>query len=184
MTIQEVFEAVGTHAAGNMSDDDLAELESVASPGAGACGGQFTANTMAMAFEMLGISPMGSSMVPAEEGKKGKVAEECGRLVMDVLERDLRPSRLITRDSLENAIAGVAMTGGSTNAVLHLLAVASEAGVELDIDDFDRIAWKTPLLADLKPFGTLRGARPLACGRRAAGGLAAARGRRAARRTP
>ena len=154
VTIQEVFEAVGTHAAGNMSDADLAELESVASPGAGACGGQFTANTMAMAFEMLGISPMGSSMVPAEEGKKGKVAEECGRLVMDVLERDLRPSRLITRDSLENAIAGVAMTGGSTNAVLHLLAVASEAGVELDIDDFDRIAWKTPLLADLKPFGT------------------------------
>ncbi|MEJ7788990.1 MAG: dihydroxy-acid dehydratase [Thermoleophilaceae bacterium] len=153
VTIQEVFEAVGTHAAGNMSDSDLAELESVASPGAGACGGQFTANTMAMAFEMLGISPMGSSMVPAEEGKKGKVAEECGRLVLDVLERDLRPSAIITRDSLENAIAGVAMTGGSTNAVLHLLAVANEAGVPLEIDDFDRIAWQTPLLADLKPFG-------------------------------
>ena len=153
VTIQEVFEAVGTHAAGDMSDADLAELESVASPGAGACGGQFTANTMAMAFEMLGVSPMGTSMVPAEEGKKGAVAEECGRLVMDVLERDLRPSEIITTDSLHNAIAGVAMTGGSTNAVLHLLAVANEAGVELSIDDFDRIAWETPLLADLKPFG-------------------------------
>jgi len=153
VTIQEVFEAVGTHAAGEMSDEDLAELESVASPGAGGCGGQFTANTMAMAFEILGISPMGSSMVPAEEGKKGQVAEDCGRLVMDILERDLRPSQVITADSLENAIAGVAMTGGSTNAVLHLLAVANEAGVALAIDDFDRIAWKTPLLADLKPFG-------------------------------
>jgi dihydroxy-acid dehydratase len=153
VTIQEVFEAVGAHAAGEMSDEDLAELESVASPGAGACGGQFTANTMALAFETLGISPMGSSMVPAEEGKKGQVAVDCGRLVLDVLERDLRPSRIITTDSLENAIAAVAMTGGSTNAVLHLLAVANEAGVELSIDDFDRIASKTPLLADLKPFG-------------------------------
>ena len=153
VTIQEVFEAVGAHAAGDMSDEDLAELESVASPGAGACGGQFTANTMAMAFEMLGISPMGSSMVPAEEGKKGEVAQECGSLIMDLLERDLRPSAIITETSLHNAIGAVAMTGGSTNAVLHLLAVASEAGVELSIDDFDRIAWRTPLLADLKPFG-------------------------------
>jgi dihydroxy-acid dehydratase len=153
VTIQEVFEAVGAHAAGRMSDEDLLELESVASPGAGACGGQFTANTMALAFELLGISPMGSSMVPAEEGKKGQVAEDCGRLVMDILERDLRPSAIITRDALENAIGGVAMTGGSTNAVLHLLAVANEAGVQLAIDDFDRIAWATPLLADLKPFG-------------------------------
>jgi dihydroxy-acid dehydratase len=153
VTIQEVFEAVGKHAAGEMSDDDLEELESVASPGAGACGGQFTANTMALAFETLGISPMGSSMVPAEEGKKGQVAEDAGRLIMDVLERDLRPSGIITPESLENAIAAVAMTGGSTNAVLHLMAVANEAGVELSIDDFDRIASKTPLLADLKPFG-------------------------------
>ncbi len=153
VTIQEVFEAVGAHAAGDMSDGDLAELESVASPGPGACGGQFTANTMAMAFEMLGISPMGSSMVPAEESKKGKVAEECGHLIMDLLERDLRPSAIITETSLQNAIGAVAMTGGSTNAVLHLLAVASEAGVSLSIDDFDRIAWRTPLLADLKPFG-------------------------------
>jgi dihydroxy-acid dehydratase len=153
VTIQEVFEAVGAHAAGKISDADLHELESVASPGAGACGGQFTANTMALAFETLGISPMGSSMVPAEEGKKGQVAEDVGRLIIDVLERDLRPSRIITLESLENAIAAVAMTGGSTNAVLHLMAVANEAGVPLKIDDFDRIAGKTPLLADLKPFG-------------------------------
>ncbi len=154
VTIQEVFEAVGKHAAGEMSDADLHELEGVASPGAGACGGQFTANTMAMAFETLGISPMGSSMVPAEEGKKGKVAYEAGELVVDVLKRGVTPSDIITKESLENAIGAVAMTGGSTNAVLHLLAVANEAGVELSIDDFDRIAWRTPLLADLKPFGT------------------------------
>jgi dihydroxy-acid dehydratase len=153
VTIQDVFEAVGARAAGRISDDELAELEDHASPGAGACGGQYTANTMAMAFEVLGISPTGSSMVPAEEGKKGAVAEECGRLVVDVLERDRRPSSLITRESLENAIAGAALSGGSTNVVLHLLAVAREAGVELTIDDFDRIAWRTPLLADLKPGG-------------------------------
>jgi dihydroxy-acid dehydratase len=153
VTIQDVFEAVGAHAAGQMSDEDLAELEAVASPGAGACGGQYTANTMATAFEVLGISPTGSSMVPAEDGKKGSVAEECGRLVVRLLEEDLRPSQVITRESLENAIACAAMTGGSTNAVLHLLAVAHEAGVPLSIDDFDRIAWRTPLLADLKPGG-------------------------------
>ena len=153
VTIQDVFEAVGGHAAGTVSDADLAELEDVASPGPGACGGQFTANTMAMAFELLGISPMGSSMVPAEEGRKGQVAEDCGHLIVDLLERDLRPSAIITRAALEHTIAGVAMTGGSTNAVLHLLAVANEAGVELAIDDFDRIAAETPLLADLKPFG-------------------------------
>jgi dihydroxy-acid dehydratase len=153
VTIQDVFEAVGAHAVGEMSDEDLAELESKASPGAGACGGQYTANTMAMAFEVLGISAVGSSMVPAEDGKKGEVAEGVGRLVMDALERDRRPSAVITEASLENAIGAVAMSGGSTNAVLHLLAVAREAGVPLSIDDFDRIAWKTPLLADLKPFG-------------------------------
>jgi dihydroxy-acid dehydratase len=153
VTIQEVFEAVGAHAAGKMTDEELHELEGAASPGAGACGGQFTANTMAMAFEVLGISPMGSSMVPAEDGKKGKVAEQCGRLVMEVLANDRRPSAIITRDSLENAIAAGAMSGGSTNLVLHLLAVAKEAGVPLDIDDFDRIAWQTPLLCDLKPGG-------------------------------
>ena len=153
VTIQDVFEAVGAYAAGGMSGSELAELEDRASPGAGACGGQYTANTMAMAFEVLGISPTGSSMVPAEDGRKGTVAEECGRTVMAALERDLRPSQLITRDSLENAIAGAALSGGSTNVVLHLLAVAREAGVELSIDDFDRIARTTPLLADLKPGG-------------------------------
>jgi dihydroxy-acid dehydratase len=153
VTIQDVFEAVGAHAADKLSDADLAELESVASPGAGACGGQYTANTMALAFEVLGISPMASSMVPAEDGRKGRVAEDCGRLVMQILEQDVRPSRVITKESLENAIAGAAMTGGSTNVVLHLLAVAREAGVPLTIDDFDRIAWATPLLADLKPGG-------------------------------
>ncbi|MFN2617156.1 MAG: dihydroxy-acid dehydratase [Thermoleophilaceae bacterium] len=153
VTIQDVFEAVGAHAAGEMTDADLEELEGVASPGSGACGGQYTANTMAMVFEVLGISAVGSSMVPAEDGKKGKVAAEVGALVMEVLEQDRRPSRIITRESLENSIAAVAMSGGSTNAVLHLLAVANEAGVPLAIDDFDRIAWRTPLLADLKPAG-------------------------------
>jgi len=153
VTIQEVFEAVGAHAAGKISDADLHELEGVASPGAGACGGQFTANTMALAFETLGISAMGSSLVPAEDGRKGQVAEDVGRLAVDLLRRDLRPSAIITRPALENAIAATAMTGGSTNAVLHLLAVAASAGVELDIDDFDRVAAATPLLADLKPFG-------------------------------
>ncbi len=153
VTIQDVFEAVGAHAAGDMSDEELNELESVASPGAGACGGQFTANTMATAFEMLGISAMGTSMVPAEDGKKGQAAEDCGRLVMSLVEEDLRPARIITRESLENAIACVAATGGSTNAVLHLLALARDADVPLAIDDFDRISERTPLLADLKPGG-------------------------------
>jgi dihydroxy-acid dehydratase len=153
VTIQDVFEGIGAHAAGDLTDAELADLEAHASPGAGACGGQFTANTMAMAFEVLGISPMGSSMVPAEDGKKGAVAEQCGRLVLEVLERDLRPSRIVTKESLENAISAGAMSGGSTNLVLHLLAVASEAGVPLELDDFDRIAWRTPLLCDLKPGG-------------------------------
>ncbi|HEX8744400.1 MAG TPA: dihydroxy-acid dehydratase [Thermoleophilaceae bacterium] len=153
VTIQDVFEAVGSHAAGDMTDAELAELEAVASPGAGACGGQYTANTMATAFEMLGISAMGTSMVPAEEGKKGQVAEDVGRLVMQLLEDDVRPSTIITRESLENAIACVAATGGSTNAVLHLMALANEVGVPLDLEDFDRISDRTPLLADLKPSG-------------------------------
>jgi dihydroxy-acid dehydratase len=153
VTIQEVFEAVGAHAAGRISDQELTDIEEVASPGAGACGGQFTANTMAMAFEVLGISPSGFSMVPATNGHKSEVAEETGRLIMDVLRRDLRPSDVITRPALENAIAAIAMSGGSTNGVLHLLAVAQEMGVPLDIDDFDRISARTPLLCDLKPFG-------------------------------
>ncbi len=153
VTIQEVFEAVGAHAAGKITDADLAELEAAASPGAGACGGQFTANTMAMAFEVLGISPAGYSMVPATDPHKADVAREAGRLVMDVLRRGQTPSDIITRDSLENAIAAIACSGGSTNGVLHLLAVAKEIGVELEIDDFDRISERTPLLCDLKPSG-------------------------------
>jgi dihydroxy-acid dehydratase len=153
VTILDVFEAIGAHAAGDMSDEELHELEGVASPGAGACGGQFTANTMACAFEALGISPGGSAMVPAEDEEKGTVAERIGEMAMRVLSEDLRPSRVITRESLENAIACACTTGGSTNVVLHLLAVAREAGIELSIDDFERISRETPLLADLKPGG-------------------------------
>lgn len=153
VTILNVFEAVGAHAVGRISDLELHELEEAASPGAGACAGQFTANTMAMAFEVLGISPAGSAMVPAEDGRKREVAREAGELVMDVLRRDLRPHDVITKDALENAIAAVAMSGGSTNAVLHLLAVANEMGVALDVDDFDRISEATPLLCDLAPGG-------------------------------
>ena len=153
VTIQDVFEAVGAHAAGKMSDEELHELEGVASPGAGACGGQFTANTMAMAYEILGISPMGSSMVPAQHKSKAQVAFESGELVVDVLRRGLKPSDIITREGIENAIAAVAMSGGSTNAVLHLLALAREAGVDITIEDFDRISERTPLLCDLKPGG-------------------------------
>ncbi len=153
VTIQQVFEAVGAHAAGKITEAELHELEEVASPGAGACAGQFTANTMAMAFEVLGISAAGSSMVPAEDGRKLEVAVRTGELVMDVLRRGQRPSDIITKPALENAIAAVAMSGGSTNAVLHLLAVAREAGVPLEIDEFDRISERTPLLCDLQPGG-------------------------------
>jgi dihydroxy-acid dehydratase len=153
VTILDVFEAMGAHAAGDMSDEELHELEGVASPGPGACGGQFTANTMACAFEALGISPGGSAMVPAEDDDKGTVAEKIGELVMKVLVEDLRPSQVITRDSLENAIACACASGGSTNVVLHLLALAHEAGIELEMDDFERISRATPLLADLKPGG-------------------------------
>jgi dihydroxy-acid dehydratase len=153
VTILDVFEAMGAHAAGDMSEEELHELEGVASPGPGACGGQFTANTMACAFEALGISPGGSAMVPAEDDDKGTVAEKIGELVMNVLAEDLRPSRVITRDSLENAIACACASGGSTNVVLHLLALAHEAGIELEMDDFERISRATPLFADLKPGG-------------------------------
>ena len=153
VTIQDVFEAVGAHAAGRMSDAELGEIEANACPGAGACGGQFTANTMATACEFLGLAPMGSGDVPAVDSAKGPVAERIGELVMDVLKRGLRPSQVVTRDSLENAIAAVAATGGSTNAVLHLLAIAREAGVKLALEDFDRISARVPLLADLKPGG-------------------------------
>jgi dihydroxy-acid dehydratase len=154
VTIQDVFEAIGAHASGDLSDEDLLELEGCASPGPGACGGQFTANTMACAFEAMGISPMGSAMVPAVNGEKHGVAREAGRLAVRALGEDLRPSKVITRESLENAIACVCASGGSTNGVLHLLAVAREAGIELDIDDFERISRRTPLFADLKPGGS------------------------------
>ncbi|MHB8242253.1 MAG: dihydroxy-acid dehydratase [Solirubrobacteraceae bacterium] len=153
VTIQQVFEAVGAHAAGKITDEELHELEEAASPGAGACGGQFTANTMAMAFEALGISPAGSAMVPAEDGRKLQVAVEVGELVMDVLRRGQLPSEVITKEALENAIAAGAMSGGSTNVVLHLLAVAKEMGVPLAIEEFDRISERTPLLCDLQPGG-------------------------------
>jgi dihydroxy-acid dehydratase len=153
VTIQEVFEAIGAHAAGRITEEELIALEEAASPGVGACGGQFTANTMAMAFEMLGISPIGPSLTPAQDPTKADIAYAAGRLVMDVLERGQTPRDIITREALENAIAGVAASGGSTNGVLHLLAVAREAQVPLTIDDFDDIAARTPLLCDLKPGG-------------------------------
>jgi len=153
VTILDVFEAIGAHNAGDMSDAELSELEAAASPGAGACGGQFTANTMACAFEALGISAGGSAMVPAEADDKSTVAERIGELVLEVLSRDIVPSRVITRESLENAIACVCASGGSTNAVLHLIALAGELGIELTLDDFERISRATPLFADLKPGG-------------------------------
>ncbi len=153
VTIQDVFEAVGAHAKGQMDDSRLAALENSACPGAGACGGQFTANTMATACEFLGIAPMGASSVPAADRDKPIAALNAGEMLMELYARDVRPRDIITRDSIENAIASVASTGGSTNAVLHLLAIAHEAGVALTIDDFDRISARVPLLADLKPGG-------------------------------
>ena len=164
VTIQDVFEAVGKHASGKMTNAELKDLEDHACPGPGACGGQFTANTMAIAFEFLGMSPMGRNGVPAMDTRKDAVAYECGKMVMDLLKRDLRPRQIITRKSLENAIAAVATTGGSTNAVLHLLAIAYEAGIKLSIDDFDRINRKVPLLADLKPGGRFTAADLYAAG--------------------
>ena len=153
VTVQEVFEAVGANAAGRMSDADLKELEDVACPGAGACGGQFTANTMAMALEFIGLSPMGTAGVPAVDPHKDDVGYRCGQLVVELLKRGLRPSDILTRQAFENAIIGVAASGGSTNGVLHLLAMAREAGIPLTIEDFDVISSRTPLLADLKPGG-------------------------------
>lgn len=164
VTIQDVFEAVGAHAAGKMSDAELHDLEDHACPGPGACGGQFTANTMAIAFEFLGISPMGNNGVPAMDPRKDDVAFRCGEMVMGLLKKDLRPKQIITRKALENAIAAVATTGGSTNAVLHLLAIAREAGMPLTIDDFDEINQRVPLLADLKPGGRYTAADLFAAG--------------------
>ncbi len=153
LTIQDVFEAVGAFARGKLSEQEFREIENCACPGAGACGGQFTANTMALALEFLGLSPMGSASPPALDPRKKQVAYECGRLVMEMLRRGQKPRDYLTRGSFENAIAGVAATGGSTNAVLHLLAIAHEAGVELTIDDFDTVSSRTPIIADLKPWG-------------------------------
>jgi dihydroxy-acid dehydratase len=164
VTIQDVFEAVGKHASGKMTNAELKDLEDHACPGPGACGGQFTANTMAIAFEFLGMSPMGRNGVPAMDAHKDDVAFECGKMVMDLLKRDLRPRHIITRKSLENAIAAVATTGGSTNAVLHLLAMAYESGIKLSLDDFDKINRKVPLLADLKPGGRFAAADLYAAG--------------------
>jgi dihydroxy-acid dehydratase len=153
ITIQDVFEAIGSHAAGKLDDAGLEAVEAAACPGAGACGGQFTANTMAMACEFLGISPIGLSGVPAFLPEKLDAAREAGRLILDLAKNDMRPSKIITAQAIENAIASVAASGGSTNAVLHFLAIANEMGIPLSIDDFDRISSKTPLLCDLKPGG-------------------------------
>jgi dihydroxy-acid dehydratase len=153
LTIQDVFEAVGAYASKRINAEQFLAVENAACPGAGACGGQFTANTMSTVMEFLGISPMGSNGIPATVAEKDEAAFNAGKLVMELLKRDLRPSQILTRNAIENAIASVAATGGSTNAVLHLLAIAREAGVELSIDDFDRISERTPLIADLKPGG-------------------------------
>jgi len=153
VTIQDVYEAIGKHARGGITDAQLKSLETAACPGAGACGGQFTANTMALVCEFLGIAPMGLSSVPATNAAKGNAGYRAGEMVMDLLRLDITPSKIITKSAIENAIAGVAATGGSTNSVLHLLAIASEAKIPLSIDDFDRISSRVPILADLKPGG-------------------------------
>jgi len=153
VTIQDVFEGVGAHAAGTMSAADLHELESLACPGAGACGGQFTANTMSTALEFLGISPAGLNGIPALDPAKDEAAHQAGQLAMELVRRDVRPSQIVTREALENATASVAATGGSTNGVLHLLAIARELGIPFELDDFDRIAARTPVVASLKPAG-------------------------------
>ena len=153
LTIMDVFEAVGANAAGRISDQELLEIENRACPGAGACGGQFTANTMATVMELIGLSPMGTAAVPQVDARKNDVAFGCGRVVLDMVKNDRKPRDIATRKAFENAIAGVAATGGSTNAVLHLLAMAREAGVPLSIDDFQTISNRTPIFVDLKPSG-------------------------------
>lgn len=153
LTIQDVFEAVGAHSAGKIDDAELLAIEDRACPGAGACGGQFTANTMATVMEMIGLSPMNTAAVPQVDGRKHEVARLCGRIVMDAVRNNLRPRDICTRAAFENAIVSVAATGGSTNSVLHLLAMSREAGVELDIDDFQEISNRTPLIVNLKPAG-------------------------------
>jgi dihydroxy-acid dehydratase len=153
ITIQDVFEAVGAHAAGKMGPEELHEVESAACPGAGACGGQYTANTMSAAMEFLGISPAGMNGIPAINRGKGDAAEECGRMVMRLVRDDVRPSQIVTREAIENAAASVAATGGSTNGVLHLLAIARELDIPFSIDEFDHVAARTPIVASLKPGG-------------------------------
>src|SRR4030081_2784800 len=153
LTIQDVFEAVGANAAGRISDQELLEIENHACPGAGACGGQFTANTMATVMELIGLSPMGTAAVPQVDARKNDVAFGCGKVILDMVKNDRKPRDIATRKAFENAIAGVAATGGSTNAVLHLLAMAREAGVPLTIDDFQTISNRTPIYVDLKPGG-------------------------------
>jgi dihydroxy-acid dehydratase len=153
VTIQDVFEAIGANAAGKISDSDLQELEDVACPGAGACGGQYTANTMSTVMEMIGLSPMDFNSVPALDAKKDEIAVRCGEMIMDVLKRGANARSILTRQAFENAIASVAASGGSTNSVLHLLAISREAGIALNIDDFQKVSERTPLLCDLKPFG-------------------------------
>jgi dihydroxy-acid dehydratase len=167
VTVQDMFEAIGAAAAGTMSPEDVHELEGAACPGAGACGGQFTANTMATVLDFLGISPAGLNDIPAVDPAKTEAAAEVGRIAMRLVREDIRPSQVITRDALENAIASVAATGGSTNGVLHLLAIAKELGIELELEDFDRIAERTPVVADIKPAG-----RFVATDLHAAGGVA------------
>jgi dihydroxy-acid dehydratase len=167
VTIQDVFEVVGAHAAGKVGPEEVHALESVACPGAGACGGQFTANTMSMAMEMLGISPAGLNGIPATHPDKPDAAAEAGRVAMRLVRENITPRQIMTRQAIDNAIAGVAASGGSTNAVLHLLAIAAELGVELAIDDFDTIAERTPIIVDIKPGG-----RYVATDLHAAGGVA------------
>jgi dihydroxy-acid dehydratase len=153
LTIGDVFEAVGAHAAGTIDDRELLQIENAACPGAGACGGQFTANTMATVLEFIGLSPVGSASPGATDPRREKEGYKAGQLVMELLQRDLKPRDICTRDAFDNAIAAAAGTGGSTNAVLHLLAMAREAGVPLTIDDFDAVSERTPIIADLRPGG-------------------------------
>ncbi|MFW6075997.1 MAG: dihydroxy-acid dehydratase, partial [Chloroflexota bacterium] len=153
VTIQEVFEGIGANAAGRMSDEDLLELEKVACPGAGACGGQFTANTMATAIEILGLSPVGMASAPAVDPKRDKIGEAAGKLIMEQLKAGRKPSDIVTRQSFINSFVSAAATGGSTNIILHLLAMAREADIPLSIDDFNEFSDRTPIIADLKPSG-------------------------------
>ena len=153
ITIQDVFEAVGAHAAGKIDDKELLAIEDAACPGAGACGGQYTANTMATVMEIIGLSPLGTAAVPQVDARKDDVSRYCGQVIVDAVRKDLKPRDILTKTAFVNAIASVAASGGSTNAVLHLLAMAREAGIELKIEEFDEISSRTPLLCDLKPAG-------------------------------